>query len=702
MASTLTIELNDRASDGLETLQGALDETGKASLRAAADIAEFTESEERQIRVIHEHRGSILQFASTTTTALGSATVAWLKFRESTLWLQAASAPLRSFSQATKLAGDNLGSLARTGLSATRYLPRFGTNLSGMVPVLTGASLALSAHSALLGATGIKYEQLTGATEEQRIAWSKLRAEADALHLSIERLAKQKGIELESLGVSRTSNRDRVHQAAGELGSSITRPLGDLAAGARTAWRELSLLKPVWDEIDAATTRGAQNMVDNLGLLRQLAEAAGDKLMWSGYTEAAKAQERLGKSLEASVDDFQRLRGVHGRLAQEQQDAEHARGIAAIQTLADLDARVRKEQQLAGELAAANRFTEDDATRVYQTLGALERRRSQIVSAETERRKKLEAEHRAWQRQARQDDLDQQQRVSDELLDIERQRYLKARKLAEDHARQMQALTHTSQQQMFENAIAALEDEGASAADVHHARLRQIDMETRQRIEAAETDEDRQKAFFEGQRRRLQEEGNFHRAEMRRQADERKKKTDDELKAELDKQRKLQDLLQQAGGPNGADVLQQQDPAAVRDALKKQRADQAEHAYRQANQGRNMADAQAERRFESRVRAARRQAEIDAHRDFSRGKVNPEEMARAQMQAGNQQLQALQQSGQLSADVIQVLRQQMQSAAKEQAALARLQQEVQAIKQQSDQQFKASTALWAQNGGLKR
>jgi len=703
VAVTLRLNLDDQATQGLENFNEALGATAPVAKATAAEMQQLTAAHQQQVKVIHEHRGSLLEFAGDTVSGLAKATAAWLSYRQSVMWLQTLQAPLQVASSGMRTLASSTSFVATSGLRALSFVPRFGAAVSTTIPIISGATLALTAHEMVLARTGIRFTQSAAATEEQRMQFSRLKAEADSLHQSLARVAKSQGVDLAGLGVSSGSNLDRLKGAAGDLGSSITRPLVDLARGARDASRALNPLVPIWREIDAAATRSTDQMIENIGHVKNLSESLADSFFGEGYSERVRQMDQLTAKRKDELDDFARLRDVHRTLEQERSAAANLQRVRSLQSTSDIDGEIQRIKDKAGALASSSQFSEQEAQRLHSTLSQLEQQRTEIIDRETERRKDLETKYRDYQKQLAHEWRDEQQAILRGIIDRHNAEYDRQQALLKQRTEGARDLQRTAANEALQSAIAALEAEGATADDVHQAKLRLIQQETDQRITAADDDESRQKAWFDGQQRRLQAEGDFHRRQMMQQAQDRKAKTEEEERLEKEKQQRLQQLLQQAGGPDGRQMVQSLDPRAVRSAYQQRQADQAERAFRQ-NNSYDMTDARAFRRFNAQANQVRRSAETQAYRDFNRGNVDPAQMANAQAQAGQQALQALQQNGQLSQQVLQVLQQQLQTAATEQATLAQLQQQVQQLATVAGQQGQQAnqTRTRAQQGGLRR
>lgn len=677
MASTLTVRLNDEATPKLEGLDQALQQTGRTSAETGRELTRLSEVQREHVRVIHEHRGSVLQFAGSSVGALGSVAAAWLQLRNSMLWINTIRTPLELLHRGARSTGDQLGHMARQGAAATRFIPRFGAGLSNLATIATGATVTFGAFDAVLARTG--------------------------------RTAKQTTDELGKTTTQIESNLDRLRKAQGDLAGNVKFIVGDvgslLGEAAKIHVQQNAAVQAAaagLKEVDRAATATTNQMIANLEELSGVADAAYDSIFGAGARDRVRQQEQINKAQQAAIDDFERLRSVHSRFAAEQADAAERRRIAAIETIGDIELEIHAQRKRAGELAAADNFSAEQAEVLHRTLTSLEQRRTEIVQAETEKRKQAARDYTAFQKELRTKFEEDEQAHANRLHEIERKRFEQARALWQQRVDLVRGLVHTAEQQAFENAIASMEAEGATAEDLHHARMAQIDAETQQRIEAADTAESREAAFYEGQRRRLQEEGAFQRRQLAQQVQDREKAAEEAKRIEREKLDQIKRMLQDQGGPSGKDLLNQQDPRKVLAQLQQQRAEAAARKFREGYGPRDLSDARAERRFDAGEQAARRQAEQQAFRDFRSGKVNPEELANAQVQATNQMLSGLQQNGQLSQQSVQALSELARTAAIEQVNVAQLQQQVEQLQKHVQETQQGSNQTRAKIGGLKR
>lgn len=718
MANSITIRLNDEVTDGVEEIQSALAEMGHFSSETARGIRDLSAAEQEQIQVIHEHRGSLVdltgdtvQFAGESVSAIGAVTAAYIHFKAETAWLTYFKSTLASVGTATAAWGNHLDLAARQGIGLLRFVPRFGATVGNVIPVLTGATLATAGFEAVLSRTGRRMvdttHDLSQATDEQRRAFEALATEAQRSGTTIDEALLRAGQSFADFGVQVVpvyeSNLDRVDAATAKLLTSLARPFRTIADGAAEVLSGLNPLAPVLREIDAAATRSTDNLVRNIAALQSLSEAAADATLGEGYSQHAAELQRLEELRARQADDFARLRGVNQQLDAEQTAAAERRRLDGIQTIAGIDAEIQRQRQRANELANSDQLTAAAAEELHATLARLEQQRTQILERETQTRLDLERrvteQQQRWADEARQRE---EQAVTD-FIDRENAKYDAAQKAAAKRAELERGLVHTAESEAFQNAVARMQAQGASAEDLHQAKLRQIDLETRQRLESADTEDAREQILFDAQRERLQAEGNFHRQQMQQQARDRQQKAQAEAAAEQAKHDQIKALLQQSGGPTGHDLLTQQDPRQVLAALQARRAQAAAEKFRAEHGDEvNDGDSRSRARFAARERAVRQQAERDAFQDFRRGDVNPQELANAQVQAGQQTLSTLQQSGQLSQDVVKVLSQQLQAAAQEQQVLSQLQQQVANLQKASDQLAGGSKRISAQQGSLRR
>lgn len=650
--ATIYLNVEDNASEELEAIEQTLLEVGETSADVAQDTAKLTDEQQRQITVIHEQRTAYSTMASTAVSALGQVTAAGFK-------LAGILAPIHERQRI-------LNALT------TAYASASGA-VSSALATQTGRWAALRSTSEFAGAAALK--AITGLGTPLLGATAGLKA--------YEMLLARTGERWNEFG-ERSTNLDRASKAIGsitsELGSNLATGLSEVPE----YYTRLIGIENVWQEIDRAVTRGNDNLVTNVGHVRSLAE-------WMGL--ASKSTEEFENRVRRTTDDFERLREANKTAA----DEEHSANVRAAaeadtahaDTLSRIEDELRAQRQKAGELAQQGKFTAEESERYQARINALTTRRTELERAEAEKQRKITADQKQWELEAAREvtaayraELDARTKALEE--EFERQE-----RITQAAADQDRDIRHEAQDEIMRNVIASLEREGQQQDVIHAAKLRQIDIETQRRIDAAKTADEAIRAAGEGFRRRMREEGDFHRAEMQRQAETRKQKVEAEIEAEKQKHERLKALSSQitdATGIDGKQLLAGVDPRRTQQALQASRRDAAQRAeFAKLQQNTDMDDPEAVKRLKARVTAAGDRASAKAAADFRAGKVGADELTQAQNQAGQAQLQALNQSGKLSTDTTKALQQMLQAAAENQQTTLALQQEVARITVQAKQ-----------------
>lgn len=699
MSATITLRLNDQASKGLGEVQHSAEET-------KAEFEQLSEAQKQHIEVIHKHQGSMLEFAGNSVKAIGSVGSAWIAFRTQALWLESYQQLLSGASRATQALASNTGNLARVGAQGLTFVPRFGTAIGRFLPIVTGFTLGLGAANRLLASTGHELKQSAEATDDQRRRFAALREEATYLNVQLAELAKRRNVNLDELGVSSESNLDRFRSARSQTLESMGRPLKDLAKGAAEVAHNLNPLVPLWREIDSAATRGTNNAISNLKLLEDAADSAADAFFGPGYTERAKAQEKFNETLEETRRNFERIRDVHETLEASRRRADEARRVAALNTLQAIDAEIQKEKERVGLLAAARKFDETAQQEHLQRMTALDQQRTRVVEAEERKRLAIRQASLDFYRKMDERSLREQAQRRDDYLRESREAYERHQAIMAQREQAIRDFRFALHREVVNDAIAALEREGADAETIHAAKLQQIEQERNQRLAATDDQMEKERILFEAEQRLLQEESALRREQLRKQVDDERRAAEEKLRIRKELHDRLRGQLE-GQGVTGESILQQQDQRKVLEMLQARRRAAAEQAFRQSEEGQRMSaeantGSQANARFKARLRAVNRQADIDAFRDARAGNLNPGELQQAQSDAARQQLQAMQRNGKLSSDVVQVLTQQAQAAAQQQATIDILQQQVEALNTQArcQQRAAAGTRQRAQRGSL--
>lgn len=717
MAATLTINLKDNATPGLQELEQQLVRTSDATGEVAADTRQLTVAQQEQIKVIHEHRAAWSQLAVTVGPALVS---------------------LAKGAGAVGLAYWQMRRQEETLAASKRIATAAGMRLAGVItglgPILTGAALGAKGFEFALHRTGIELDRSSELAKLNEQAIGSLRAQVVNSGEDWETWAVQNRELLEEMGVSITTNYDRVAKASAKLGQELGRPFRDAVTYGREWVGDVNLLGDAWEWFDGRVTEAAKNIEQNAGAVgkahNRLADQGSGKLselfggesadevgrQLSAYRELADAQAKLAEKQDKSFLGFERLRETHQGFEQSRRAAAEAQRLASLETLAQIDAEINRQKDLAGQKAAAGRFDEDAQKGHAAVLNQLEQQRTQIVRAEAEKQKRLRKEIREETERREKESLQRRIDAENDALRRSVEAYNQwaadvraARKRADDFAREY---ADTANNAILENLITRLEAEGDQAETAHRARRELIQQETDQRIAAADTQEERERAFYDGLKRLQREDLAHQQRVIRDEVAARKQAADEAVRIEQQKRDELQRLLQQAGAPDAKELLGQIDPRkALMDQRGKAAADAARRRVLEDPDNQRLraealtsvgASSRLRRMQEAAARQAEREARAGAGRAFNRGEVDPRELSQAQQQAGQQMLQTLQQNGQLSGDVVQVLQQQLQAAADQQGTLAVLQQQVAQLQRASQAIGNGAAAQRqrAQRGGV--
>lgn len=699
MAATITLRLKDQASPGLANFEDALAGAGQSSARTADDMDRLTAAQERQLTVIHEHRGAWLQFAGNVLYAGATMFSVYGKMQQTAMWTNTLRDGLAGIGSGARSAGAQLATMATRGGTALKVLGRIGV-VGGVVGVgLAGAALGAVAVSSAVQKMSERLQQSANATEDQKRQFEQLKTEANALQISLTEAAARSGVSLESLAVTAETSYSRIKDAAEDLGDSITRQALDTLAAYGQVGMQLVGVEDAFQNVEKTVKTSTDRLVENLEYLQKLSDQWADFRLGDGYAEVAREQAKWNEQLEETQENFSRLRKANAAYDDVVRQGAAARKLQAITTLQAIDEEVRGEQERAGLLAAQRKLTEQEQTAYFKRLEALERRRTQIVDEQSRERARLE-------RERQEASLKEQAKRQEEYLKQSREAYERHQKILAQRDAAERDWRFALNREIVNDAIAALEREGADAETIHEAKLRLIEQERNQAIAATDDQFERERILFESERKLLQADSAFRRDQLRKQVDDERQAAEEKLRIRKELHDRLRGQLE-GQGITGESVLQQQDQRKVLEMLQARRRAAAEQAFRQSEEGQRMSaeantGSQANARFKARLRAVNRQSDIDAFRDARAGNLNPGELQQAQADAARQQLQAMQQNGKLSSDVVQVLTQQAQAAAQQQATMDILQQQVEALGQQArgQQRAAAGTRQRAQRGSL--
>lgn len=670
MSATLTINLKDNASPGLQELEDQLAETGQASLDTSQQMRTLSDAEREQITVIHEHKGAWIQLAAALINAGATFISVSGKIRQTAMWTGTLRDIMAGAGRASSNLTGGLASVAARGGTLVRLLPL----LAGGA-VVVGAGLAATAYGAVklvgaLDAASKKLEQTQHATAEQKKEFAELRKEADALRVSIEEAASRAGVDLERLGVAGAGNIARIKEATADLTGSVARPLRDLVLAYAEVGAEVLGLNRAWQGAVTQAKTWTDNVVENLNSLRKGADDLADFALGPGYSKIAKEQAEWAANLQATEENFQRLRDSHAKFAKDQETAAENRRVAALETTAQIDNEIFKERERAGQLAAQRRLSAEEAEAHYRKLNALEQRRTQIVDAESREQARLAKEAADERLKAEQDAVRRQKEVAEKWLAEQND----LRRRARDFELELSINANAAALNEFSTR---LEAEGKDYESAHRARKRLIEQERDERAAAAESEAEFQQAHHDAALRLQREELDYRLATIRRQVDAQKRADEEAIESARKKKEELARLLEVNQAPTGQEILNQVDP---RQALAERRAKAAAEAARKRvlDDPRNQqlreealtnvgASNRLRRMQEQAAKQAAREARIGAFQDVRRGQVDPQELAQAQREAASRMLETSAQNGNISQELAAMFRDQVQTAADVQA-----------------------------------
>jgi len=717
--ATISINLDDQATQGLQALNSELTHTAEVSDHVAAATANLSEEQSHQITVIQRQEASFKSLASASIPALAQTGTAAIGLGRDILHATHAAEMF-----AFQMGGEAVKALLRIAETTVKYTVIAG----GAATVIRAArgdheSAAAGAdqhHASLLriatttGVVGAAYLTLTGqwqsggqaaavAGSVALKAINGLAAPAAAVAVTLtayEAILDRTGIKFDEFG-ERSTNLDRISKRIGDLSTQIGSNVAAGVAGLPEYYSRLLGIGDAWRAIDTSVTRGSVNVVENVGHVRSLVE-------WMGF--AAKSTDEFDKRVKRTTDDFERLRESNKKAA----DASYSDDIkraandatAHAKTLSQIEEEVAAQRIKAGEMARAGSFTAAAQEAYEARINALKERSTELSKAEAEKQKKIESERAEYFATVEREITARQQAEWNQRVTTMREAYDEQRKLVELFSGFERDARFDAVDETLKTVIAKMKEEGASAGDIHHAKLAQINAETNRRIEAAKTVEETLKAAHDGERARMRQEAEFNR-EMEVQKIKDKKDAAKEVeKLQKEAAAKLAGDIKEAGGPSGQDLLKATDPRQVMKNIQANRGRDAAREFDAANEQKKddlhwAGDDMGQKRLEAQRRAAIKKAEAEAGRDFRQGKVDPREMAAGQNQAAQQTLGAMQKNGALSGDVVKSLSEATRIAAEQQATLGQLQTQVKQIDNYQKQLLGRAQQQrrQAQNGG---
>lgn len=403
----------DAAADGLKTVQKSLDSVSVSATEAASSIGDsadaavelgqagkdadvtlqdvadsietLTQKIEQETKVVHEHTSSWTHFGAEAIPAIAaivghvakySAEIAALTLKQQAI--QTAIEKTAQSQAALNLAKDQG---AKAALRAAGALTGYLQAVSGALAVVAGFKAGQIALNIALENTGKSADGLTNNLTRTREAnsqlWDDIKATASA------------GAE-----------------AVGDWGVET------VANAARTI-DELVGVSDAWKEVDRALTESTNNYVNNTKVIGEAIRGVS--------REAVAASQAVAKAQADAADDFERVRTSNEEIEQAAKNRAEAERIASLDTVEAINSELQAMQKLRGEMAAANKFSEDDQKRYVAIVGQLEQQRTQITKRNAEEREKIlkqEADRRAKSDQEYLDRYEaERNRSNNEILD---------------------------------------------------------------------------------------------------------------------------------------------------------------------------------------------------------------------------------------------------------------------------------------------
>lgn len=695
--ATIFLNLQDNASDALRDFSDELEGFGERSRAVTAEGERFNAVHNEITQTIAAERKTVVAAAADTTKmtaetakAVAEAGAAYQIYRIKAV---AASVAVGTFN-AAQLAIRNAVPIA------TEVIASQGTAMNGLrnaaVPVLK-----------LVTGLGIEIAALTVATKAYL-------AVLDAT-----------GKRVNEFGETST-NLDRLWGAVAGLTSEVTTNLKTGLGLLGEQVVETTGIRDLWEAIDFRVTRASDQFVENVGHVDSLVEYLG---------LASAATTKFDDYVRRTADDFSRLAEISKKFGDRDEAVfnsksaeKYARRFSELgeriaangqleqnitsenltKTIERIDEEIRRRTAAAAEQSRLNKFTAEEAA-------TFEREVSALREARTERQKQLDQLEKGLHKSAVESYVAQQKEAERNVASAQYERLAESEREYREHTKRLERearlaveIERDANHQILENVIARIERENGSRETLHRAKQRQLELETRYKLEDAKSDEARFEILKDFRLRSMRAESQFQREESRRKLEEHRAAAAEQIRIEQEKQQRLKALADQitsVTGVTGQQLLAGVSPQATLRALQQSRRAEAEAAQRRAFESQpGFQDAsQAERRrMENRIRSAGTKAAAGAFADFRSGQVDPTELAQAQTKAGQEQIQALQKQGRLSVTTSQAVGEMLRAAAETQATTQILQQQMQALLNQSRQVSSqaAATRMRAQRNSL--
>ena len=694
--ATLTIDLDDQATDGLEQLNAVLEESALAAEEAGKGADQLTAAQQRQIVVINKHTAGFSELANTSLHAFGTMGAAGLNAFAAMeggverllkvyglLGKGTALAETTAGLTAQATGWNNVGAAATTaGTMAVKAWLQVG-------PQVLGATVAVKGYEAILARTGLTTKELADGTTILE------------------------------------SNLDRVNAATSKFGADLKTNFSESAAALKELTNISISFPEVWKEIDTVATQSAVHMVENIGLIndgynetllasqdlvgqmlgaeagatRKLIEQKREQLAIDTKAAIQRELEKEGLALLAKANDQ-----LANRLAAR---AEQSR-IASLDSVSAVEAEIKAVKAAADAQVKAGKFGEQAQAEYSSKLETLQSRQMAI--------EKDAATKRTEYHKQRMSEYTDQMKAEDDLISRAREVYDLELKRGKEKSRQAAELKNTGAKQDFDTkldvvkdtheaekdiATARLKAQGATeievkaqitemdrkfSADLHAVKLQNIVDESRSRLaeiqkERLELDQsgingterekrlskikaDEDKLIFDQRKKAIEETGRFDREQNKLTNDLKIAGIQNQLKAEEDrilKTKAMADAVAQKFDAKG--FAQQQDPQKVfkqfqMDRMKQAQAEQMERDRALATQGQNIGapgQKAALDKFFANQKAAMQKAKNQAARDAENGNFSDGELQKAQVNVGKEVVNNAGKQGQINANTVKAL-----------------------------------------------
>ncbi len=332
---------------GLQT-EKAVESTGKLIARTA----QLTEARAKLSASLRSSTINAVRGARAASKAIGNSNTA--RFGRA-----AARVGARTAGAAGKIAG-------RVGLSTGALSKGAGVALK-VVDKALPAALILTATiqglSAVMARTGKTFEQSSRATDEQRRQFEALKRESADLGVSLDTLAKQKGIDLaDDLAVKVESNLDRIKAGYRDLGNTATKELGRVGSAASAIVAGLNPLPPIYERINKEATKWARYQEEGLKESERLLKEGlwGYQSLYATITEGGgeayiseqrrldqmgRMTERMAKLKELTRETYNEIRQINEDAEKDKKEAAETKRIGELKTVSDVVGEREKLKQ---------------------------------------------------------------------------------------------------------------------------------------------------------------------------------------------------------------------------------------------------------------------------------------------------------------------------------------------------------------------